>query len=272
MPKTIAFIGAGNMAASLISGLVTDGYAPECIWVTNPSRPKLENLQQNFKVKITQDNLQAIASADIIVLAVKPQKMQAVINDLSSKLGKKLVISVAAGVSTTQLQTWLGLPISAIIRCMPNTPALIRAGITGMYAAPSVTPEQKALAESIMQAVGAVLWVDKEEQIDIVAALSGSGPAYFFKVMEALQAGAEKLGLPREQANMLTLQTALGAAKMAVVTADTLKRLREQVTSPGGMTAKAIGTLEAGGIDQLFYAALCAGQQRAQEMAEELNR
>ena len=141
-----------------------------------------------------------------------------------------------------------------------------------MYAAASVTPAQKALAESILQAVGAVLWVDKEEQIDIVAALSGSGPAYFFKVMEALQAGAEKLGLPFDQANMLTLQTALGATKMAAISCEPLKTLREQVTSPGGMTEKAIGTLEAGGIDPLFYAALCAGRQRAQEMAEELNR
>jgi len=271
MFKTITFIGAGNMAGSLIGGLIADGYAPDCIWASNPSLPKLKSLQENFKINITQDNLQAIASAGIIVLAVKPQKMQAVAKELGGQLGTKLVISIAAGVSTTQLQKWLGGEAAPIIRGMPNTPALIRAGITGMYAAASVTPAQKALAESILQAVGSVLWVDNEEQIDIVAALSGSGPAYFFKVMEALQAGAEKLGLPREQANMLTLQTALGATKMAAISCESLKTLREQVTSPGGMTAKAIGTLEAGGIDPLFYAALCAGQQRAQEMAEELN-
>ena len=268
--ETVAFIGAGNMATSLVGGLVADGYAPQHLWVTNPSLPKLETLQQQFKVNITQDNLQAVASAEIIVLAIKPQKMQAVLRELSSSLGTKLLISVAAGIPTTQLQTWLGNQPIAIIRCMPNTPALIGAGVTGMYATPSITPAQKALAESIMQAVGSVLWVDKEEQIDIVAALSGSGPAYFFRVMEALQAGAEKLGLSSDQANMLTLQTALGAAKMAAISQESLKTLREQVTSPGGMTAKAISALEAGGIDQLFYAALCAGRQRAQEMAEEL--
>jgi pyrroline-5-carboxylate reductase len=153
---------------------------------------------------------------------------------------------------------------------MPNTPSLIRAGITGLYARQSVTEAQKKQAESIMQAGGSVVWVEKEEHIDIVAALSGSGPAYFFKVMEALQAGAEKLGLPSEQAKMLTLQTALGAAKMAATSTHALKALREQVTSKGGMTARAIQVLETGGIEQLFYEALFAGQQRAHEMAEEL--
>ena len=268
--EPIAFIGAGNMATSLMGGLVADGYAPNHLWVTNPSLPKLETLQQQFKVNITQDNLQAVASAEIIVLAIKPQKMQAVLRELSSSLGTKLLISVVAGISTTQLQTWLGKQPIAIIRCMPNTPALIGAGVTGMYAASSITFAQKAVAECIMQAVGTVLWVDKEEQIDVVAAVSGSGPAYFFKIMEALQAGAEKLGLSSDQANMLTLQTALGAAKMAVTRQESLKTLREQVTSPGGMTAKAISVLEAGGVDRLFYLALCAGRERAEEIAEEL--
>ena len=271
IPQTIAFIGAGNMAASIIGGLIANGYNPQNIWASNPSLAKLKDLQKNLDIKITQDNQQAASQADIIVLAVKPQKVHTVIKELNKTLEKstKLIISLAAGVSTIQLANCLNTDANNIVRCMPNTPALIQSGITGLYAQKTVSQAQKKRAEAIMQAVGAVLWVEKEEQMDILAALSGSGPAYFFKIMEALQTAAERLGLPLEQANMLTLHTALGAAKMAATSTTSLKALREQVTSPGGMTERAIGVLEAAEIDQLFYRALLAGQERAHEISKE---
>lgn len=268
--KSIAFIGAGNISSSLIGGLVSNGYDPKRIWAANPSQAKLKNLEQNLHIHTTQDNHQAVAAADIIVLAVKPQQMQELVQKLAQALEAKLVISLAAGVRIAQLHTWLGYKHTALVRCMPNTPALIGAGVTGLYTEPAAKVEKK-LVEAIFQAVGMALWLEREEQIDIVAALAGCGPAYFFKVMEVLQSGAEKLGLPSEQANMLTLQTALGAIKMALATAEPLQGLREKVTSKGGMTARAIEVLEAGRIDQLFYEALRAAQIRANEIAKELN-
>ena len=270
MFKTIAFVGAGNMTTSLIGGLIADGYPPDAIWASNPSQEKLEALKDRFTIQITQSNPQAITKAAIVVLAVKPQKLQEVASELGPALSSKLIISIAAGVSTNQLQAWLGNPKLSIVSCMPNTPSLIGFGMTGLYAQASVSPAERALAASIMGAVGKVLWVEKEEHMNLVAAVSGSGPAYFLKVMEALQAGAENLGLSTEQAKVLVLQTALGTAKMANLSQESAKNLRKQVTSSGGMTEKAIDALEIGGIDLLFYRALRAGQQRAQEMATEL--
>lgn len=262
----ITFIGAGNMANSLIGGLIADGYDPKRICAADPNLEKLKNLQKKFGINITTKNNEAVANANVIIFAVKPQILKIVATELSNFITEKkpLIISVAAMIPSTHIEKWL--QNAAIVRCMPNTPALIRCGATGLLANRYVTSEQKNLAESIMRAVGITVWVNNEEQIDIVTALSGSGPAYFFLLMEMLQQSAEKLGLPAETARLLTLQTALGAARLALESNEDVTTLRKQVTSPGGTTERAIGVLESGNIRELFFEALQAAQLRALEL------
>lgn len=268
----IAFIGAGNMASSIIGGLVHQGMAPQQIVVSDTSGEALAALQSQVPVAITQENRVAAADADVLVLAVKPQVMQEVATELAPALADRhpVVMSIAAGIDVVSLERWLGgdLPI---VRCMPNTPALVQTGATALYATAAVSADQRALADRIMGAVGQVLWVEEEALLDAVTAVSGSGPAYFFLVMEAMQAAGEQLGLSPEQARDLTLQTALGAARMAVRDpAIDASELRRRVTSPGGTTERAVACFEEGGLRDLFLRALTAARDRSVELAREL--
>jgi pyrroline-5-carboxylate reductase len=266
---TIAFIGAGNMASSIIGGLVTEGFSAEQIIARDPYPASLERLRDIAKVETTDDNQHAIANADVVVLAVKPQVMKPILEDLanSAQLHKPLVISIAAGIKVKSLDQWLGggMPI---VRCMPNTPALVQTGATALYANPVVSEHQKRLADQILGAVGIALWVSEEQALDAVTAVSGSGPAYFFLVMEAMQAAGESMGLSAETAKQLTLQTALGAAKMAMSSDVDTAELRRRVTSPGGTTAEALKVLENRNLKDIFLQALEAGRNRSEELAE----
>lgn len=264
----IAFIGGGNMARSLIGGLLADGVAPERIWVADPSEAALQTHQAHFGVHATTDNQHAAQQAQVVVLAVKPQVCKDAAQALASILAQRpaLVISVAAGIRERDLRAWLGTS-TAIVRSMPNTPALVGSGATALFANPNVSTEQKNLAESILRAVGMTLWVEDESLMDVVTALSGSGPAYFFLVMEAMERAGTALGLPQATARLLTLQTAFGAAKMALESTEDIAALRRRVTSPGGTTEQAIKVLEERGLTAVFDEALRAAHRRSVELA-----
>ena len=268
---TIAFIGGGNMARSLIGGLIADGTDPATLRVTDIDAARLDELAATFGVVTAADNAAAAADADVVVLAVKPQTLRGVAEGLRETLQARrpLVISIAAGIREADISRWLGggLPV---VRTMPNTPALVRSGATGLYANDVVSEAQRGLAESILRAVGIALWLDDEGQLDAVTALSGSGPAYFFLVMEAIQEAGAALGLPPETARLLTLETALGAARMALESEEEAATLRRRVTSPGGTTEAALGVLEHGGLRTLFADALTAARDRSRELADQL--
>lgn len=270
--KTITFIGAGNMARSLIAGLIQDGSTLN-IRVGDPSETQLQSIQQSWQqISTYSDNLKAVDGSNIIVLAVKPQIMKTVCSALASSLQAQptLIISIAAGITENNLNQWLGgtdtsrLPI---VRCMPNTPALVQSGMTGLFANSEVSEEQRSLAESILRAVGSTLWFNEETKLDAVTAVSGSGPAYYFLVMEAMQQAAEKLGLDAADARLLVLQTAFGAAKLALESEDDAATLRQKVTSKGGTTEAAIEKLLSGGLVDLFEEALNAAENRSKELS-----
>jgi len=267
----LAFIGAGNMARSLIGGLIADGWDATCISVSDPDTAQLAALSSRFQVNTDTNNHSVTENADVVVLAVKPQIIRDVALDLSELIQNRqpLLISIAAGIRATDLQRWLG-GSCALVRCMPNTPALVQSGATALWRNEHVGDEQKDLAESILRAVGLALWVDSEDLMDSVTALSGSGPAYFLLVMEALQEAGQAMGLPEETAKLLSLQTAFGAAKMALESSEDVAILRQQVTSPGGTTETALAVLEDGGLRELFNAALSAARDRSRELAEQL--
>lgn len=269
--KTIAFIGGGNMAASLVSGLVSDGYDARRIVASDPDREKLAGLAARFGIRSAADNPDAVRQADIVVLAVKPQRLKSVAMNIASEVQARrpLVISIAAGVREKDIQSWLGNDV-VLIRTMPNTPAMLQAGATVLHAGPGVTDEQKNLGESILRAVGLTRWVRDEEKMDAVTALSGSGPAYFFLVMESMEQVGLDMGLSAETARLLTLQTALGAARMAMESSDGPATLRERVTSPGGTTEKALAVFEAEGIRDLFHRALMSAKDRSVELSRRL--
>lgn len=269
-PPSLSFIGGGNMARSLIGGLIADHWPADRIHVTDPDADALARLS-SLGVRTGNDNPAAVDAADVVVLAVKPQVMETVARDLAASIQARrpLVISIAAGIRSTDLERWLGGNV-ALVRCMPNTPALVQSGATALFANVRVTEGQRDVAETILRAVGLTLWLDDEGQMDAVTALSGSGPAYFFLVIEALQAAGEQLGLPAGSARLLALQTAFGAAKMALESDEDAATLRRRVTSPGGTTERAIQTLEAGGIRDLIGRALAAARDRAGELADEL--
>lgn len=267
--KTLAFIGCGNMAASLINGLVTDGYDPKKIMASDPDSEKLVHISSLHGIHTTSDNSEAVEFAQVLVMAVKPQALEQVANSIAPAVqkSKPLIISIAAGVLEKDLDNWLGGDV-ALVRTMPNTPAMIKVGATALHANPKVSTDQKDLAETILRAVGLTLWVESEPMIDAVTALSGSGPAYFFLVMEAMESAAVELGLPTETAHLLTLQTALGAARMAMESSDTPATLRERVTSPGGTTEAALQTFEDGGLRDLFVQALTHARDRSIELSK----
>ncbi len=271
--QTIAFIGCGNMASSLISGLVADGYDPSLIWASDLDSDKLAALAARCGVRITSDNSEAVAVADVVVLAVKPQVLEQVAYGLAEEIRKRrpLVISIAAGIREKTIQRWLGGDVT-LIRTMPNTPAMIQAGATVLHAGPGISDADRDTAESILRAVGLTRWVEDEGLLDVVTALSGSGPAYFFLVMEAMEEAAIKLGLPADSARLLTMQTALGAARMAIESSVGPATLRQHVTSPGGTTERALQTLENGELRQLFDQAVQDACNRSVELSQLLDR
>lgn len=269
MTPVIAILGTGNMGSSLISGLIKNGHPADKLWAADTSEEKLLHLQQAFSIHTSSNNVKAAEVADIVVFAVKPQVFASVAMGLTPVLQSRhsLIISIAAGVREASIEHWLGHK-TAIVRAMPNTAALIGCGATALFANAHVTEEQRNVAESILRAVGVVVWLPDEVLMDTVTALSGSGPAYFFLVMEALQQAAEQLGLAKETARLLTLQTALGAARMAIESGQSLAELRHNVTSPGGTTEKALSVLEENNIRDLFKQALLAAKLRSEELAE----
>lgn len=272
MSKThIAFIGGGNMAASIIGGLIADGYPADHIHVSEPDAGKRSALAARFGVQIDDDNLIVASKVQVLVLATKPQVLHEVALTLTDTVQthKPLVISIAAGIRSTDLDRWLGSS-TAIVRCMPNTPALVQSGATGLYANERVDANQHELAESIMRAVGMTIWLENEELLDAVTALSGSGPAYIFYVIEAMQAAGAQLGLEADVARRLAVQTVFGAAKLALESPDEPAVLRERVTSPGGTTERALMVLREGGLETLFIEALRAANDRATELADQL--
>ncbi len=265
---TIAFIGGGNMAGSLIGGLLADGVAAESLRVADPDPTKLERFVGNHPIATYSSNADAVAGADIVVLATKPQAIMSVATELAGalRLRQPLVISIAAGVRTEDLVRWLG-PELPVVRAMPNTPALVQAAATALFATDRVSSEQRDLAESILRAVGLVLWLDDETQMDAVTALSGSGPAYFFLLMEALEAAGQKLGLPAETARLLSIETAFGAARMALESQEDAAALRQRVTSPGGTTERALEVFDDGDLRGLVERALFSARDRSRELA-----
>ncbi|HEY8035395.1 MAG TPA: pyrroline-5-carboxylate reductase [Methylobacter sp.] len=267
----IGFIGGGNMASSLISGLIASGHAPEQIWVSDINQDTLTNLKKQLNVNTSANNDDIINAVDVVVLAVKPQTMSAVAQSIAALIQQKksLVVSIAAGINQNSLSRWLGAD-TAIVRCMPNTPALVLTGATALHANDKVTAEQCDLAENILRAVGIALWVEDEAELDAVTAVSGSGPAYYFLLMEAMEKAALELGLSQETARLLVQQTALGAAKIALESAESPEQLRKRVTSPGGTTQQAIETFEQGGFVELVSKALHAARDRSIEMSKQM--
>jgi len=266
MNPFISFIGGGNMARALSSGLLRNNHPADRLCVADPNVEARE-LFAVQDICVLSDNMQAVQQADIIVLAVKPQALAAVAHDLSPHLRpEQLVISIAAGVRIDTLRRWLG-GHSRIVRAMPNTPALVQAGATGLFAPSEVSAAERALAESLLRAVGICVWVESEALLDSVTALSGSGPAYAFLVMEAMQAAGEKLGLDAATARLLTLETILGAARLALESNEEPSVLRARVTSKGGTTERGIAALEHAGLMSAFEHALEAARNRATELA-----
>lgn len=266
----IAFIGAGNMARAIIGGLLENGFAAANIWAAEPDASRLQDLAEQG-LKTTCDNNEAVAAADMVILAVKPQIMQAVASELADAAQKHqpLFVSIAAGISLDALDRWLG-GNAAVVRCMPNTPSLVQTGASGLFANARVSEEQRNLATQAMEAVGIALWVQNEAELDVVTAISGSGPAYYFLMMEAMTAAGAKLGLSEETARGLTLQTALGAARMASSSDVDAAELRRRVTSPKGTTEQAILTFQAEGLEAIVEKAMVACRDRAEAMAAEL--
>jgi len=268
----IGFIGAGNMANSLIRGLLTKGANSNSIWAADIDAVKLQQLTDACGVQAAS-NEEIARNADVVVLAVKPQVMKTVCVNLAAALPspQPLIISIAAGITLQHLQNWLGAQ-TPIVRCMPNTPALVGKGATGLFANACVNDLQKKTAANILSSVGLSVWMQQEADIDAVTALSGSGPAYFFLFMEAMQAAAVELGLSAELARELTYQTALGAAELARQSAEPTAQLRRNVTSPGGTTERAIHQFVEGGLEQLVSKALHAAHKRSIELASEFGK
>lgn len=269
--QQIVFIGGGNMARSLAGGLVADGHPPERIRATDPDADQREQLAGRLGIEVGDDNRAAVADADVVVLAVKPQLLHDVAVDLGPALAARraLVISIAAGVRAGDIGRWLGFD-GPIVRCMPNTPALLQSGITALYPNEHVDARQRDAAESILRAVGTVIWLDDEALLDTVTAVSGGGPAYFFLLMEALEAAAVARGLTADQARLLVIETALGAARMALESEDDPATLRANVTSRGGTTAEALAELERADIKAVLDRAVGAAATRAAELGDRL--
>jgi pyrroline-5-carboxylate reductase len=270
---TIAFIGCGNMSRSLIGGLIANGVKPEQLIATDLDEDQRDVISKQFNITTLADNNEAIATADVVLLAVKPQAMHEVVSEIAESIKdtSKLIISIAAGINLDSIINWLGSS-AAVVRVMPNTPALIQAGAAALYANEHTSESQKNIAEAMMRSVGTAIWLDSEEQMDAVTALSGSGPAYYFYFMEAIEKAAIEMGLSEEHARLLTIETAVGASKMALLSSSDPAELRKQVTSPGGTTEQAINTFTQGKLDELVQKAMDAAKQRSIELSETLGK
>ena len=264
----ITFIGGGNMAQALIGGLLARGLPATRITVSDPVE-KIRLLLAEKDVHTTDDNLVAIRNADIVLLAVKPQYLANILKALKGQLEGKLVISIVAGAEISTIAHVL--ETERVVRVMPNTPALVQTGAHGLFAKEAVTLQDRELASQVMASTGLTIWVNSEAQIDAVTAVSGSGPAYFFYMMESMIRAGKNLGLDEKVATALTLQTALGAAQMAITSSNTPAELRKNVTSPNGTTQAAIEVFDHAHISQNIQAALAAAQKRSQELAQELS-
>lgn len=266
--RNICFIGGGNMAQALIGGLISRGVPSTRITVSDPVE-QVRHLLAEKDLVVTEDNASAIREADVVVLAVKPQVLANVLKPLNGLFDGKLIISIVAGAEIATIAALVGS--DRIVRVMPNTPALVQTGAHGLYATEAVDKEDRDLASQVLAATGLTLWVGEEAQIDAVTAVSGSGPAYFFYMMESMIRAGKNLGLDEKVATALTLQTALGAAQMAITSSNTPSELRKNVTSPNGTTQAALEVFDRAQISQNIQAALAAAQKRSQELAQELS-
>lgn len=266
----IYFIGGGNMARAIIGGLKQNGFDTRAVTVLEPDADKRQALRQQLGVNTT-DHYDAFNQADVIVFAVKPQQLREVCTSLQSHLSKQLLVSIAAGVRSRDISRWLG-DYQSIVRVMPNTPAQIGAGISALYALPLVTAEQRQQASLILEAVGKVLWLDEENEMDAVTAISGSGPAYVFYLIEALQEAGLALGLKPEAARLLALETFAGASLLAAQSQDDIKTLRAQVTSKGGTTEQGILTLENMHIKEIMRQAAKAAADKSVLLGDQLGQ
>lgn len=267
----VTFIGGGNMASAMIGGLLRRGWAAEAIRVVEIAATARERLGREFGVKASAAPQAADAEAECIVFAVKPQQMREAARSLVPMLAAQLVISIAAGIRLADLSRWLG-GYRRLVRAMPNTPALALAGVTGLYAEPLVSEKERAAAEQILGAVGTTLWFGREEELDAVTAVSGSGPAYVFYFLEALEQAARELGLAPLSARRLALETFAGAVKLAAQSSEPPAALRERVTSKGGTTECALAVLEAEGVKQALVRAVRAAAERSRELGEQFGK
>ncbi|EIC19887.1 pyrroline-5-carboxylate reductase [Thiorhodovibrio frisius] len=269
---SLTFIGGGNMARSLIAGLIADDHEPAAIRVVEPDAAKCEQLRRHFGVTASADTQAMLQGARVVVLSVKPQVAAGVCRALAPLLpaSAPLVISVMAGVTNVSIQHWLGRSVP-LVRAMPNTPALVQSGAIGLYANAQASEEERNLAEEILRAAGLTQWVESEADIDAVTALSGSGPAYFLLLMEAMEQAGIRQGLDAETARLLTIQTALGSARLAMESDESPAELRARVTSPGGTTERAIACFDEGGFSGLVDQAIAAARARAAELSAELS-
>jgi pyrroline-5-carboxylate reductase len=267
----ITFIGGGNMACALIGGLLRQGYEPDNLKVVEINPDAREKIKQEFNVAAIGDFRDGLAGCDILLLAVKPQQLSKVAGELAPLLANQLVISIAAGIRANDLSRWMR-GHERIVRAMPNTPALIGLGMTGLYALPGVNVEEKRHAEAILAAVGSTLWLGDEESLDALTAISGSGPAYVFYFIESMQQAAQELGLDPDQARSLSLQTFLGASTLAASGKEDAATLRARVTSPGGTTERAVGVLESKDVKSAIIDAARAARVRSRELADEFGK
>ena len=271
MDATIAFVGGGNMASALIGGLIANGIRRESLAAAEIFAASRERLAREFGIKVCADLADVVTEADTIVLAVKPQQMQAVAVALRPLVSRQLIISIAAGIRSDDLSRWLG-GYGRIVRVMPNTPALVRAGVSGLFARSEVTAAERARAQAILDAVGETLWVESDELIDAVTAISGSGPAYVFYFIEAMRKAAAQMGFPADVAQAMVLGTFAGAIKLAQSSGEDVAVLRQRVTSKGGTTERALERMEADDVANRVCAALLAACKRAAELGEEFGR
>jgi pyrroline-5-carboxylate reductase len=266
----IGFIGGGNMSTALITGLKNQSFDPQRIQVIDPDEAKRSFLSSTLGVNVST-NLKDIVQNDVIVFAVKPQQLKSVALELAPVLKQQLIISIAAGVRLSDLSRWLN-HYPKIIRAMPNTPAQIQLGVTGLYAMPLVSKIENETATQILSAVGSTLWVEKETELDAVTAISGSGPAYVFYLIEALQEAAKSLGLTEEQAKLLSIATFKGASQLAEVSSASIQTLREQVTSKGGTTEQGLLSLETSKVKEAIILAAQQAEKRAKILGDELGK